>query len=535
MNIGTKGRYAIIGLVDMMNQDHLLQSGQAVTLADICARQNLSLVYLEQLFLKLKKANIVKSVRGRKGGYLFADRLKDISLKKILDAVEEKIETLRCVKSENNTCDHLSRYCQTHDLWSALEHTLFSYFDTLTLEDIKMNSFKINFPPARPSSHNSSVYLDYNATCPIKPMVQQAMLNIFENGGNASSVHSYGRQTRKTIEQARDKVASFFDVTSAQVIFTSGGTESNALALNSALKKLNIRRLYISALEHDSIRASAQHLAFEVGADLAFIPATPDGIISLENVQNVLHQEQQPFLVCLMAANNETGVIQPVQQIAQYVHKKGGIIHCDAVQALGKIPLNFNDLNVDTLSCSAHKIGGPQGSGVLIKAQNFPIYQLWQGGGQERGDRSGTENAASIVGFAEALAQSREDLDLWYAWKQALEAELQHKVPEVKIFGQKAPRLANTSCFTMPGVNNQHQVMAFDLAGYAVSAGSACSSGKVKISHVLQAMNIDESEAKTALRISWGWKTSKDELDHFVKTWYTIYQNNQKRPTSISL
>jgi cysteine desulfurase len=259
------------------------------------------------------------------------------------------------------------------------------------------------------------------------------------------------------------------------------------------------------------------------------IPANEQGVITLETVKEILGDVQGKFLLCLMAANNETGVIQPLKAVAEYVHQRGGFLHCDAVQALGKMSLNFSDLEVDTISCSVHKIGGPMGVGVLIKKETFPLYSLWSGGGQERGYRSGTENVVSIIGFAEALISAKEEKrEQWQKWQQELEEMLQKKVPNVKVFGQNSPRLTNTSCFTMPGVHQQQQVIAFDLAGYAVSAGAACSSGKVKPSHVLEAMGIATDEAQTALRLSWGWKTTWEDLQQFATTWYDIYQNQKK-------
>lgn len=361
-----------------------------------------------------------------------------------------------------------------------------------------------------------AIYLDYNATAPIRPEARDAVIAALSVTGNPSSIHGFGRAARRLVEDSRDAVAALVGLAPAQIIFTSGGTEANAMALRGSVTAG--RRVLVSAIEHPSVLASA-------GGEL--IPALADGRIDLAALESMLAGDERPTLVSVMAANNETGVIQPVAEAAALARKHGALIHCDAVQAAGKIPLSFDALDVDMLSLSAHKIGGPSGIGALAVRDGVVVPALLRGGGQERSRRSGTENLPGIAGFGAAAIAARSKLGEYAALaglRDALESRILEICPSATIFGRLAPRLANTSCIAMPGVPAETQLMGFDLAGIAVSAGSACSSGKVTASHVLSAMGVSDDEAGSAIRISLGWDSTPQHVDAFVAAWKAVFQ-----------
>ncbi len=362
---------------------------------------------------------------------------------------------------------------------------------------------------------NDTVYLDHNATAPVLPQVVEAMGEALAMCGNGSSVHRAGRLANARLEGARDSVASLMGARSSDIVFTSGGTEANNLALTGTGRE----HLIISAVEHDSVR--------QVKEDAKLIPVDGEGLIDLDALEKTLKDNGAETLVSVMAANNETGVIQPVAKVAEIAKKYGAFVHCDAVQALGKTPMDLKAWGVDLASISAHKIGGPQGVGALVRYNgDLQLKPLLRGGGQERGNRAGTENLSGIVGFGIATAALTNNLshpEEFLILRDSLETRIAEMVPTVKFFGKNVERLPNTSCFTMPGVLNETQVMAFDLAGIMISAGSACSSGKVQSSHVLEAMGIEKEEAETAIRVSFGWGNTEKDVDNFIKTWSGLY------------
>lgn len=360
------------------------------------------------------------------------------------------------------------------------------------------------------------VYLDYNATTPLKPAVIEAMTAALAETGNASSVHRFGRLARRSIEGAREDVAALVGASARQVVFTSGGTEANNLAL-AALGNGG-RRIIVSAVEHDSVLKAAPQA--EV------LPVNGQGEIDLAALQALLVRDPRPAVVAVMLANNETGATQPVARAAHLAHAHGALIHCDAVQAAGKIEIDMSRLGVDTLSLSAHKIGGPQGIGALVVADTVASQPSIKGGGQERGWRAGTENMPAIRGFGVAARLAREDfstLQELAALRDEMEMRLRHAVPEAIIFSPENARLPNTSCIALPGISAETSVMALDLQGIAISAGSACSSGKVRPSHVLLAMGVTAELAASAIRISLGWRTQASDIDHLVEAWAALH------------
>lgn len=357
-------------------------------------------------------------------------------------------------------------------------------------------------------------YLDWNATAPVRPEAAAAVAQALATVGNASSVHRAGRAARRLLEAARANVAALVGAHTENVVFTSGGTEANALALRA----FPDRRVLVSALEHDSVLANAP--------DAVRVPATRDGLVDLKTLERLLATDIRPALVSLMFANNETGAIQPIAEAARIAHQHGALIHCDAVQVAGRQPIDMGRLGCDLMTLSAHKLGGPMGVGALVVAGGIDIAPLVRGGGQERNRRAGTENLPGIAGFGAAASAAIAGVTVWDAvatLRAQAETRLVAISPDAMVYAAAAPRLPNTICISMPGVPAATQVMALDLAGVMVSAGAACSSGKVRRSHVLDAMGVPERDAECAIRVSLGWSTSEAEIDHLVDAWGALY------------
>jgi cysteine desulfurase len=377
------------------------------------------------------------------------------------------------------------------------------------------------------------VYLDWNATAPLRLLARAAVSAALDVVGNPSSVHAEGRSARRLIEEARESVAALVGAEPRNVVFTSGGTEANMLALVPASAR---DRLLVSAIEHPSVLAGGRFPA----AAVERLPVDADGGIALDALERRLAALGGRALVSLMLANNETGVVQPVSQAARLVHAAGSLLHVDAVQGCGRIPFDINTLEPDLVTISGHKIGAPKGVGALVRRDAsvpFPA-PLISGGGQERGVRAGTENVAAIAGLGVAAAAARASLAAdgahMTALRDRLEAELRAATPEVIIFGAGAERLPNTTLFAVPGMKAETAVIAFDLEGIAVSSGAACSSGKVQPSHVLAAMGVSPSLARAAVRISLGPTTTESDLERFNQAWIRVSGALLKRSEGIA-
>jgi cysteine desulfurase len=356
-------------------------------------------------------------------------------------------------------------------------------------------------------------YLDHNATSPLRPEAAAAVARALAIGGNASSVHGQGRAARAIVEEAREQVAALANARASEVIFTSGGTEANWLALNGAVQGAadagaRITRLFVSAIEHDSVLANAAALAERVpGLRMDIIPVSADGVIDARALFEMLREGKGRALIAAMAANNETGVIQPIEEIARIAKEANALLFVDVVQAAGKIPLP----QADYLTFSAHKQGAPQGIGALIVKGDAPFSSQILGGGQEKSRRAGTENVSGIAGFGAVAKLS--DMKPIAALRDRFETELKRVANNAIIFGANASRLANTSNFALPGISAETGVMALDLDGVMISSGAACSSGKVRPSTALKAMGVSEEIAKCALRISLGWNSTEADVD----------------------
>ncbi len=419
------------------------------------------------------------------------------------------------------------------------------------------------------------IYADYNATAPLRPEAKAAMAAALELTGNPSSVHAEGRRTQALVEGARESVAAAIGACRDDIALTSGGTEAVGAPLRGALAAIGPgATLMVSAIEHDAVASIVDELekasaparaimsrwldkprdlslldrARDVVADvsaspLSTWPVLADGRVDLEFLRIIMaaHQKHAPAeapqpLVSLMLVNNETGVIQPVAEAAEVVHAAGGLIHCDAIQALGKIEVSIIDLDVDYLSLSSHKIGGPQGVGAFYVKPGAPFRAVQTGGGQEFGRRAGTENVAGIAGFGAAAEAALNDIAQYHALaphRGRMEARLKAAAPTLQVHGGDAPRVAGVSCFGVEGLASETQIMGLDLAGFALSAGSACSSGKVKPSRVLTAMGLGDTAARSSIRASFGWASTPDEFDALAEAW--IKMAARARPQLVKL
>ncbi|MFD1332500.1 cysteine desulfurase family protein [Methylopila musalis] len=384
----------------------------------------------------------------------------------------------------------------------------------------------------------SRVYLDHNATTATRPAAIAAMAETLAEVGNPSSVHAEGRAKRALVERARAEVAALVGARADGVVFTSGGTEASNLALSPAIRDPRdprpVTRLAVSAVEHPAVRAGARFAPEAVEV----IPVDRRGVIDLDALEQsfaarAAERPDERMMLALMVANNETGVIQPVAAAAGIVKRYGGLVHADAVQAAGKIPVDVSALGCDFLAIAAHKFGGPAGVGALVRAEEglFVESPVVRGGGQEKGWRGGTESVAAIAGFAVAAREARAELGA-FAELARLRDQVERSLAgfgALTVFGAGAARLPNTSCFSLAGVSAQHALMALDLAGIAVSAGSACSSGATKASPVLDAMGVSPDLAQGMVRASFGWTSIAADAERFIAAFADIAQRAAAR------
>jgi cysteine desulfurase len=384
-------------------------------------------------------------------------------------------------------------------------------------------------------------YFDWNATAPLRDEARAAFADALAVFGNPSSVHAEGRAARRLIENAREQVAALVGARPGDVFFTSSGTEANMLALTPAIETAGDKRprsrLLLSAIEHASVRCGGRFPRDAVEE----LPVEADGRLDVAALAAAIAKTPRA-LVSLMLANNETGVVQPVAEAAAIVHAAGGLLHVDAVQAVGRIACDIAALGADLLTLSAHKIGGPKGAGALVRCSDdiHLADPLIRGGGQERGMRAGTENVAGIAAFSAAAAAARRERAAEAAHmltlRNLLESGLKAITPRAVIFGAGAgaERLPNTTLFAVEGMKAETAVIAFDLEGVAVSSGAACSSGKVQPSHVLAAMGVSPSLTRGAVRVSLGWSTTEADMERFLNAWRKLATALSKRESSMA-
>jgi cysteine desulfurase len=365
------------------------------------------------------------------------------------------------------------------------------------------------------------IYLDYNATSIIDSEVTKWMVDLLSNqiSLNPSSIHADGRKARAMMEDARAMITQNLAINSklddVGIIFTSSGTEANNLAISN----FQGNPFFVSAAEHVSV-LDIDH------PNKIIIPVDKNGLVRLEELSSLLKQYPGKKIVSIMLANNETGAINDIKSLSEVAHSEGAIFHCDGSQAFCKIKIDFNDLGCDLLTISSHKSGGPVGAAALVAKKSLALKPVFKGGKQEQGLRAGTENLLAIGGFAVAAQYCDEKVQKFIeieALRDYLEQEIS-KVAPITILSKEVLRLPNTSCLSMPGIKNEEQLIKFDLAGISLSAGSACSSGRIAGSHVLKAMGLDEKIASEFIRVSLGLRTTKEQIDKFIEIWKGIYK-----------
>ncbi len=353
------------------------------------------------------------------------------------------------------------------------------------------------------------IYMDANATQPLHPAARTAMLRVLDEGAlNASARHTEGRRARAIVEEARATLARLLDCDAQEIVFTSSGSEAD----NMAVKGADVRAHIVSPLEHPAVMRAVE----ATGRPVITLAVNERGVLDLAALEAAMKEVPRPAQVCLMLASHETGALQPVREAAELAHAHGAIVHCDAVQAAGRVPVSFRDLGVDTLAISAHKFGGPQGVGILIVREGLAIAPLVNGGGQERRRRAGTENVAGIAGMAAALEAAVAEMDKkgrsLNLLRNILETELKEMVSAVRIFSEEVERTPGVTLFAVPGLDADMVQIALDLEGFAISRGAACTSGRVETPAALLAMGVPEALARNALRISLGEWNTEDEM-----------------------
>lgn len=367
-----------------------------------------------------------------------------------------------------------------------------------------------------------SIYFDYNASMPLRPEAFIAMQKYLTKVGSALSQHSLGREMYSILDQSRRQVSQYLDCKAQEVIFVSSASEANNTVVNTF--KLLGGSVIASAIEHPCV--------LNVSDKTLQIPVDASGVIDLGILEDLLQeaQSQGPILISVMMVNNETGVIQPLEEVVTLAKSYNAYVHTDAVQGVGRLPVSFKDLGVDYMTVSSHKLGGPFGVGALIAREGAPMKPLIIGASQEMGMRAGTHNVPAIAGFAAALGKAvQDDWTEVSRLRDLLESEIRAFFPDVPIYGADGPRVANTSMIGMPGVSKETQVIAFDLEGFCVSAGSACSSGTTKPSHVVLAMTGDVAQASETIRVSLGQGAQEADILKFVECWKKLYQQTRAR------
>jgi cysteine desulfurase len=365
------------------------------------------------------------------------------------------------------------------------------------------------------------VYLDHNATTPVLPAVLEAMTTVFRDDfGNASSVHAFGQAAKRRLEDARRQVAHALGAQPNEIVFTSGGTEADNLAILGLVRydTRPVKHVITSAIEHPAVLETCAQLERE-GVEVTRVPVNSQGLVDPDDVRRALRRET--VLITIMHANNELGTIQPIAEIARLAREAGVWMHSDGVQALGKTPVDVNELGVDLYSISGHKIYGPKGVGALFVRQGVPLGRIQFGGHHERDRRPGTENVPGAVGLAAAISLMQSDFEQETArlarLRDRLEQGILERVPNVSVNGRGAPRVPNTSNICFRGVDGEALLIALDLAGFAVSSGSACSSGASEPSHVLTAIGLDRKDARASLRFSLGRLNTEDQIEALIE------------------
>lgn len=520
MKMSTKARYGLYACAKLA-QDY---DKGFISTTELANAIYVSDGYLEQIVSLLKKEGVVLSQRGAFGGYKLSALPSEISVGRVLRAVEDNLEIVDCLSNgcSNNNCN-----CVTKGLWSDLYRQINIYLDSVSLAQLIDTTRK------------NRVYLDHAATTPCDDDVIVAMMPFFnENFGNSHSQHSFGRDAMSAVDTARKQVADALGVNPNEIYFTGSGTEADNWALKGAAfaRKDKGKHIIVSAIEHHAILNSAEWLRKQ-GFDVSYLGVDEYGKVKTDALKKLMRPDT--VLVSVMLANNEMGTIQPIKEIAEIVHGRGSILHVDAVQAFGALPVKPKELGADLLTVSAHKFYGPKGIGALYIRNGLHIDKLVVGGGQERSMRGGTTNVPAVVGMGYAAQKAVADMEKNSAYVASLRNKFVKRVleeiPFVKYNGHPTDRLPSNANFSFEFVEGESLLMLLDLAGIAVSSGSACSSGSLDPSHVLLAMNVDIVLAHGSIRFSFGKHNTEAQVDYVVDKLKEIVERLRKMSPLFSL
>lgn len=526
MRLSTRGHYGLKAMFDLA----LHYGENPIPLKSVAERQGISDNYLEQLISVLRKAGLVKSVRGAQGGYILARSPENINVGEIIRAMEGPIAPVNCVSEvEPTECDQ-SDVCITRAVWARVRDSIAEVLDSISLADMcrdaerikKIQNNDMHYIQKKEESQLRRVYMDHSATTPVRTEVAEEMYKyITEYFGNPTSLHYFGRQVRNAVEEAREKVAKAIGAKTNEIVFTSGGTESDNMAIHGVAyaNKNRGNHIITSAVEHHAVLNTVKALGKE-GFTITILPVDKYGMVNPDDVANAI--TDKTILVTIMHANNEVGTIQPIQEISKITREHGVIFHTDAVQSFGKIPVNVDDLGVDLLTISGHKIYAPKGIGALYIRKGTRWKQsLFHGGAQERLRRAGTENVPGIIALGKACELAVENLESEAAYlsklRDMLIEEVIGKISHVTLTGHPTKRIPGHASFCFRYIEGESMLLSLDMKGIAASSGSACTSGSLEPSHVLLAMDIPHEVAHGSIRLTLGRDNTEEDIDYFME------------------
>lgn len=534
MRLSTRGHYGLKAMFDLA----LNYGENPIPLKSVAERQGISDNYLEQLISVLRKAGLVKSVRGAQGGYMLAHSPENITVGEIVRALEGPIAPVNCVSEvEPAECDQ-SDVCITRLVWARVRDSIAEVMDSISLADMcydaerirKVQNHDMNYiQEKKEESQLRRVYMDHSATTPVHPEVAEEMYKyITDNFGNPTSLHYFGRQVRSAVEEAREKVAASIGANTNEIVFTSGGTESDNMAIHGVAyaNKNKGNHIITSAVEHHAVLNTVKALGKE-GFTITILPVDKYGMVNPEDVANAI--TDKTILVTIMHANNEIGTIQPIEEIAGITRERGVIFHTDAVQSFGKIPVNVDELGVDLLTISGHKVYAPKGIGALYIRKGTRWKQsLFHGGAQERLRRAGTENVPGIVALGKACELAVNNLESEAAHlcklRDKLIKEVMDKISHVSLTGHPEKRIPGHASFCFQFIEGESMLLSLDMKGIAASSGSACTSGSLEPSHVLLATGISHEVAHGSIRLTLGRDNTMEDIDYFIEVMIPIVE-----------
>lgn len=533
MRLSTRGHYGLKAMFDLA----LNYGEHPIPLKIVAERQNVPDNYLEQLISVLRKAGLVRSVRGAQGGYMLARSPGDITVGEIIRVLEGPIAPVNCVSEvEPAKCDQ-SDICITRSVWARVRDSIAEVMDSISLGDMCNEAERVknlqnkdtnnHIHKEKEESKLRRVYMDHSATTPVHPEVASEMQPyIIGNFGNPTSLHYFGRQVKSAMEEAREKVASAIGASAREIVFTSGGTESDNMAIHGVAyaNKNKGNHIITSAVEHFAVLNTVKALGKE-GFTITILPVDKYGMVNPADVANAI--TDKTILVTIMHANNEIGTIQPIEEISKITRERKVIFHTDAVQSFGKIPVNVDDLGVDLLTISGHKIYAPKGIGALYIRKGTRWKQsLFHGGAQEKLRRAGTENVPGIIALGKACELAVNNLETEAAHlnklRDKLIADVLDKFKFVTLTGHPEKRIPGHASFCFQFIEGESMLLSLDMKGIAASSGSACTSGSLEPSHVLLATGISHEIAHGSVRLTLGRDNNEDDIDYFIEAMLPI-------------